>query len=83
MKQALPQSLAEADLVFCYSAGLAWDAAATLQPLGAKARVTSDLGELVDAIVRASHPGDHVVVMSNGGFGGIHEKLLKALGDRR
>ncbi len=80
MKQALPGSLAEADLVFCYSAGLAWDAAEALQPLGAKARVTSDLGELVDEIVRASRAGDHLVIMSNGGFGGIHDKLLAALG---
>ena len=80
MKQALPESLAAADLVFCYSGGLTWDAAEALQPLGAKARVTSSLDELVDEIARASRAGDHVLVMSNGGFGGIHEKLLSALG---
>ena len=80
MKQALPESLAAADLVFCYSAGLTWDAAEALKPLGAKARVTSSLDELVAEIARASRAGDHVLVMSNGGFGGIHEKLLSALG---
>jgi UDP-N-acetylmuramate: L-alanyl-gamma-D-glutamyl-meso-diaminopimelate ligase len=80
MKQALPRSLAAADLVFCYSAGLAWDAAEALKPLGAKAHVKGSLDELVGDIVRASRPGDHVLVMSNGGFGGIHDKLLKALG---
>ncbi len=80
MKQALPGSLAAADLVFCYSAGLTWDAAEALKPLGAKARVHSSLDVLVDEIVRASRPGDHLLVMSNGGFGGIHDKLLNALG---
>ena len=80
MKQALPESLAAADLVFCYSAGLTWNAAEALKPLGAKARVTSSLDELVADIARASRAGDHVLVMSNGGFGGIHEKLLSALG---
>jgi UDP-N-acetylmuramate: L-alanyl-gamma-D-glutamyl-meso-diaminopimelate ligase len=79
MKQALPGSLAAADLVFCYSKGLTWDAGEALQPLGAKAQVEESLDALVVAIVRASRPGDHVLVMSNGGFGGIHEKLLDAL----
>ncbi|MGZ8154486.1 MAG: UDP-N-acetylmuramate:L-alanyl-gamma-D-glutamyl-meso-diaminopimelate ligase [Burkholderiales bacterium] len=80
MKQALPASLAHADLVFCYGGGLTWDAAEALRPLGLKARVASVLDELVAEIARVTASGDHVVVMSNGGFGGIHEKLLKALG---
>jgi UDP-N-acetylmuramate: L-alanyl-gamma-D-glutamyl-meso-diaminopimelate ligase len=83
MKQALPGSLAAADLVFCYSRGLTWDPAEALQPLGAKVRVEASLDVLVAGIVRASRPGDHVLVMSNGGFGGIHEKLLDALGSAR
>ncbi len=79
MKAQLPGSLAGADLAFCYSGGLDWDAAGVLAPLGERARVHADLGEMVAAIVAQARPGDHVLVMSNGGFGGIHEKLLAAL----
>jgi UDP-N-acetylmuramate: L-alanyl-gamma-D-glutamyl-meso-diaminopimelate ligase len=79
-KDSLAASLAGADLVFCYTANLGWDAASALAPLGAKAAESDDLGELVSQIAAAARPGDHVLVMSNGGFGGIHEKLLSALG---
>jgi UDP-N-acetylmuramate: L-alanyl-gamma-D-glutamyl-meso-diaminopimelate ligase len=79
MKNALPGSLKDADAVFCYSANLGWDANASLAPLGDKAIIKDDLNELVTAIAASAHPGDHVLVMSNGGFGGIHEKLLKQL----
>jgi len=79
MKEALPGSLKDADLVFCYGANLGWDAAAALVPLGGKAIVKDDLNELIEAIAAAATSGDHVLVMSNGGFGGIHEKLLKRL----
>jgi UDP-N-acetylmuramate: L-alanyl-gamma-D-glutamyl-meso-diaminopimelate ligase len=81
MKAALPGSLMKADRVFCYSANLDWDAAAALAPLGARAEVHDDLRKLVDAIVRDAHPGDHVLVMSNGGFAGVHARLLEALAD--
>jgi len=79
MKGALPGSLKDADLVFCYAGGLGWDARGALAPLGGKAAVKDDLGELIEAIAAAAQPGDQVLVMSNGGFGGIHEKLLKRL----
>jgi UDP-N-acetylmuramate: L-alanyl-gamma-D-glutamyl-meso-diaminopimelate ligase len=79
MKDALPGSLKNADLVFCYGANLGWDVTQTLAPLGGKAVVKDDLDELVEAVKGAARPGDHVLVMSNGGFGGIHEKLLKRL----
>ena len=79
MKDALADSLKGADKVFCYGANLEWDAAATLSPLGDKAVVRNDLGELIEAVAAAAHDGDHVLVMSNGGFGGIHEKLMKRL----
>ena len=82
MKQALPRSLAAADHVFCYSGGLTWDAAAALEPLGSRATVSSDLASIVANIAKEAHTGDHIVVMSNGGFGGIHEKLLQALEQR-
>ena len=79
MKEALPGSLKEADRVFCYGANLGWDATEALSPLGDKAVVHDDLAHLVAAIAAAARPGDHILVMSNGGFGGIHEKLLAAL----
>ena len=82
MKDELAPSLAAADVVFCYTTGLGWDAAAALAPLGARARPIGELDALVVAIAREARPGDHVVVMSNGGFGGIHAKLLAALGQR-
>jgi len=79
MKDALPASLAEADLVYCYGANLGWDAGEALAPMGGKAVVHDDLVHLVGEIAEAAQPGDHILVMSNGGFGGIHEMLLAAL----
>jgi len=79
MKDSLAPSLADAQLVFCYTGGIGWDAQGALAPLGAKAACYDDLNALVDAIVGAAQPGDHVLVMSNGGFGGLHAKLLQAL----
>ncbi|HUL91164.1 MAG TPA: UDP-N-acetylmuramate:L-alanyl-gamma-D-glutamyl-meso-diaminopimelate ligase [Burkholderiales bacterium] len=79
MKDRLAPSLEGADRVFCYDANLGWDADAALAPLGARARVESDLHKLVEAIAEAARPGDHVLVMSNGGFGGIHQLLLASL----
>ena len=83
MKDALAGSLADADRVFCYSAGLGWDPTAALAPLGAKAEIHQDMARLVGAIAQAAQAGDHVLIMSNGGFGGIHDKLLHQLGTRR
>jgi UDP-N-acetylmuramate: L-alanyl-gamma-D-glutamyl-meso-diaminopimelate ligase len=80
MKDDLPPSLAAADRIYVYSAGLGWDAAAVFGPLGARARCEDELDALIAAVVAEAKPGDHVLVMSNGGFGGIHEKLLKRLG---
>ncbi len=79
MKQALPGSLSAADRVYCYSGGINWDAAEALAPLGDKAQVHSDLAALIDAVASAARTGDHVLIMSNGGFGGIHDKLLQRL----
>ncbi|MQM31349.1 MAG: hypothetical protein CRU78_12850 [Candidatus Accumulibacter phosphatis] len=79
MKALLPASLADADQVFCYAANLGWDAAEVLAPLGEKAIVEAELEQLVVRIAGSARPGDQVLVMSNGGFGGIHEKLLAAL----
>lgn len=82
MKNALPQSLVDADQVFCYSANLGWDAAEALKPIRNKSAVHDDLSALVDAIAQQAKAGDHVLVMSNGGFGGIHGMLLERLKGR-
>jgi len=79
MKAALPGSLTAADRVFCYAANLGWDAADALAPLGSKAATYTDLDTLVDAIAGEARTGDQILIMSNGGFGGIHEKLLARL----
>src|SRR5688572_4174088 len=79
MKQALPGSLEAADHVYCYSGGLSWDPADALRPLGSRASVYADLSALIARIAADSSSGDHVLVMSNGGFGGIHARLLAAL----
>jgi UDP-N-acetylmuramate: L-alanyl-gamma-D-glutamyl-meso-diaminopimelate ligase len=79
MKAQLPESLRDADRVYCYGANLGWDAAEALVPLGDKARVYDNLDKLVAQLVTDARPGDHVLMMSNGGFGGIHAKLLDAL----
>ncbi len=79
MKDQLPASLSDADQVFCYAKQLGWDAKATLAPMGAVASCYDDLEALVAAVASQARSGDHVVVMSNGGFGGVHQKLLTAL----
>ncbi len=79
MKAALPISLSQADRVFCYDANLGWDAAEALAPLGDKLEVFDNIDRLVSQLVSVARPGDHVLMMSNGGFGGIHTKLLDAL----
>lgn len=81
MKAELPGSLADADQVFCYGANLGWDATEALAPLGAQAQTFDQLDALVAAVRQAARTGDHVLVMSNGGFGGVHGKLLAALAD--
>jgi len=79
MKAQLPWALEEADLSFCNQDGLSWDAREALAPLGEQGLVGANVEELVAMVRRAARPGDHVLCMSNGGFGGIHEKLLDAL----
>ena len=80
MKAQLPWALEQSDLAFCHSGGLGWDAAEALKPMGDQAVVCATIDALVQAVVAAARPGDHVLCMSNGGFGGIHGKLLDALG---
>ena len=79
MKAQLPWSLESADLAFCHRAGLGWDPGVALADLGAKACVTDSIDDLVAQIAATARDGDHIVCMSNGGFGGIHQKLLDEL----
>ncbi|MBL8489736.1 MAG: UDP-N-acetylmuramate:L-alanyl-gamma-D-glutamyl-meso-diaminopimelate ligase [Rhodocyclaceae bacterium] len=81
MKTRLPDALREADAVFCYAKGLGWDPAEILTPLADRAASFEDLGTLVAAVVSQARTGDQILVMSNGGFGGIHGKLLEALAE--
>ena len=79
MTALLPASLAQADLAFCHAGGLDWDARAALAPMGERAQVADTLDQLLAQVTAAARPGDHLLCMSNGGFGGIHAKLLAAL----
>ena len=79
MKAQLPWSLECADLAFCNRAGLGWDPSDALAPLGERAQAADSIDELASQVVARARGGDHIVCMSNGGFGGIHDKLLRAL----
>lgn len=79
MAAQLPAALQEADVVFCHAGGLDWDAAAALAPLGAAAHVAPNVDSLLQQICAQVRPGDHILCMSNGSFGGIHTRLLQTL----
>ncbi|RKW30265.1 MAG: UDP-N-acetylmuramate:L-alanyl-gamma-D-glutamyl-meso-diaminopimelate ligase, partial [Kingella sp. (in: b-proteobacteria)] len=79
MADALAGSLKTADQVFCYAGGVDWDVAAALAPLGSQAHIGTQLDDFINRIAAAAQTGDHILIMSNGGFGGIHEKLLAKL----
>lgn len=82
MKELLAPSLVEAQRVYCYTHNLGWDAEAALAPLAERAYCADSLEALIARIVADAQPGDQVLVMSNGGFGGIHGRLLEALAAR-
>ena len=82
MKSQLPWSLEAANLAFCHTAGLDWDAGAALAPIGTRVQTADTIGTLVQQICAVARDGDHIVCMSNGGFGGVHGQLLAALAVR-
>jgi UDP-N-acetylmuramate: L-alanyl-gamma-D-glutamyl-meso-diaminopimelate ligase len=82
MKDALPPSLAQADRVYVYTAGIGWDARSLFALLGPRVRCEEEVDALVAAVSAEARAGDHVLIMSNGGFGGIHGKLLDRLSAR-
>jgi UDP-N-acetylmuramate: L-alanyl-gamma-D-glutamyl-meso-diaminopimelate ligase len=77
MQDRLASSLSDADLVFCFAKHLGWDPSHALAALGTRAYTHLDMGAMVETLGRMLQPGDHVLVMSNGGFGGVHEKILQ------
>jgi UDP-N-acetylmuramate: L-alanyl-gamma-D-glutamyl-meso-diaminopimelate ligase len=88
MKAQLPASLEAADRIYAYGAAsgkeaLGWNLAEVLSPLNqdqpGRALAFDDLDALVSAVTKEARPGDHILVMSNGGFGGVHQKLLQAM----
>ena len=79
MKAALPESLADADLVYCYGENLGWDIGEALTSIKEKVQVFMDLNALIGEITSKAEAGDHILIMSNGGFGGIHQKILDQL----
>jgi UDP-N-acetylmuramate: L-alanyl-gamma-D-glutamyl-meso-diaminopimelate ligase len=81
MKSQLPWSLEQADLAFCHSGGLGWDPREPLAAMGQRASVAASVDELLQQVLQAARPGDHVLCMSNGGFDGFHARLLAALGE--
>jgi len=84
MAARLPEALTDADLIFCFGAqmgkqALGWDPAQVLVSLGARMQAHHDTETLVQAVAQAAQPGDHIVVMSNGGFADVHRRILTAL----
>jgi UDP-N-acetylmuramate: L-alanyl-gamma-D-glutamyl-meso-diaminopimelate ligase len=79
MQSRLAASLEGADLVYCYASHLGWNPEKALAPLSSRAAIYSELEPMVEALGHVLRPGDHVLVMSNGGFGGIHARLLGRL----
>jgi UDP-N-acetylmuramate: L-alanyl-gamma-D-glutamyl-meso-diaminopimelate ligase len=91
MKAQLPNSLEAADKIFAYGAStgkdsLGWDLNEVLAPLNAKsdnrAVAFDDPSALVEAVANEARPGDHILVMSNGDFGGVHQKILTAIQEK-
>jgi UDP-N-acetylmuramate: L-alanyl-gamma-D-glutamyl-meso-diaminopimelate ligase len=83
-RDTLAPALAGADEAWLYTpADLGWDASAVLAALGARGHAAGDVATLARELARALRPGDHALIMSNGGFGGLHEKLLKELAGAR
>ena len=83
-KETLAASLDDADEVMLFQPkGLDWEMDHVLDALPNKSSVHDDIDRLVATICNEAKSGDHILIMSNGGFGGIHEKLLTALDQQK
>jgi UDP-N-acetylmuramate: L-alanyl-gamma-D-glutamyl-meso-diaminopimelate ligase len=79
-RDTLGPSLAGADAVWMFAPpDLGWNAAAAVNSLGTKGRIATSLDDLLAGLLANARPDDQVLIMSNGGFGGLHGKLLEAL----
>ena len=79
-REQLAPALESADRAwFLNPPDMGWDLPSAVTALGARAAFAANVDDLVKGLVKDSRPGDHILVMSNGGFGGLHEKLLAAL----
>ena len=79
MRARLAESLFDADRVYSYSGGLGWSVAESLYALGPRAEDFADIDALATAVVNEAKSGDHILIMSNGGFGGVHQRILTKL----
>jgi UDP-N-acetylmuramate: L-alanyl-gamma-D-glutamyl-meso-diaminopimelate ligase len=79
MKDQLSKSLKDADQVFCYGEKLGWNAEEALAPIKSKSFVGLEMKTFVEAILKEAKSGDHILVMSNGSFNGIHQTLLQGI----
>jgi UDP-N-acetylmuramate: L-alanyl-gamma-D-glutamyl-meso-diaminopimelate ligase len=71
--------LEEVDLAFCHGGGLGWDATDALAPMGERAQVAPNIDALAAMVAAQAREGDHILCMSNGGFGGVHDKIAALL----
>jgi UDP-N-acetylmuramate: L-alanyl-gamma-D-glutamyl-meso-diaminopimelate ligase len=79
-KDSLAPSVAAADAVLWYQPeGLDWDLGPVVAASPVPAQVLHSIDAIIARVVDEARPGDQVVIMSNGGFGGIHRKLVEAL----
>lgn len=79
-REPLKQSLRDAQQVWLYQGpDVKWDVSSLASELGSHAYVHQNIDDMVNALIKILKPGDHVLIMSNGGFGGIHTKLLAKL----
>jgi len=79
MKEQLAHSLKAAEVAICHTGGLGWDASEALVSLGERAVCADQIDTVISAVLAHLQPGDRIVCMSNGGFGGIHERLASAI----
>jgi UDP-N-acetylmuramate: L-alanyl-gamma-D-glutamyl-meso-diaminopimelate ligase len=83
-QQTLAESLGGADDVWLYApASIGWDVRSAMTALGERAHVLTDFEQLLQGLTRTLRGGDHALIMSNGGFGGLHTRLLESLAARR
>lgn len=75
----LAASLDQADRIFCYAHQIGWNIDSALASLDDKTEIHHDLTTMISAIAATAHPGDHILIMSNGSFSGLHDKLLDTL----